>query len=187
MKRVIKKFLLVHRNDQISKWDNCLWITRARQESRNFNNTSYSIYVFSMWIKIQQQNIVTVICRNDELSWTMSWVGCLLIDSVLFILFAENSQILLKISVTPILLIFIYLVALNLSINNLLNSPSNSTHHWAHNCHTCVFVSRSSICFSPFLRESKFNNKTCVFVSHSSIYDFPIFYIHYMYNKAFVL
>ena len=33
----------------------------------------------------------------------MSWVGCLLPDSELFIIFAENSQILLKISVIPIL------------------------------------------------------------------------------------
>ena len=32
-------------------------------------------------------------CRNDELSSTMSWVGCLLTDSELFILFAENIQI----------------------------------------------------------------------------------------------
>ena len=54
---------------------------------------------------------VTILCRNDELSSTMSWVGCLLPDSELFILFAENSQILLKISVIPILLTFIYLVA----------------------------------------------------------------------------
>ena len=36
----------------------------------------------------------------------MSWVGCLLPDSELFILFAGNSQILLKVSV-----IFIYLIA----------------------------------------------------------------------------
>ena len=36
-------------------------------------------------------------CRNDELSSTISCVGCLLPDSELFILFAENSQILLKI------------------------------------------------------------------------------------------
>ena len=55
-------------------------------------------------------------CRNDELSLTMSW------DSELFILFAENSQILLKISVIPILLTFIYLVALILLVNNQLNS-----------------------------------------------------------------
>ena len=26
---------------------------------------------------------VTIMCRNDELSWTISWVGCLLTDSVL--------------------------------------------------------------------------------------------------------
>ena len=50
------------------------------------------------------------------MSLTMSWVGCLQKDSELFILFARNSQILLKISVIPILLIFIYLVALNLLI-----------------------------------------------------------------------
>ena len=61
-------------------------------------------------------------CRNDELSSTMSWVGCLPTDSELFILFAENSQILLKIYVIPILLTFIYLVALNLLVNNQLNS-----------------------------------------------------------------
>ena len=61
-------------------------------------------------------------CHNDELSSTMSWVGCLLKDSELFILFAENSQILLKISVIPILLTFIYLVVLNLLVNNQLNT-----------------------------------------------------------------
>ena len=36
----------------------------------------------------------------------MSWVGYLLKDSELFILFAENSQILLKITVILILLTF---------------------------------------------------------------------------------
>ena len=61
-------------------------------------------------------------CRNDDLSSGMSWVGCLVNDSELFILFAENSQILLKISVIPILLTFMYLVALNLLVNNKLNS-----------------------------------------------------------------
>ena len=68
-------------------------------------------------------------CRNDELSSMMSWVGSLLKDSELFILFAENSQIVLKISVIPILVTFIYLVAINLLVNNQLNSSSNSTHH----------------------------------------------------------
>ena len=80
-------------------------------------------------------------CRNDELSYTMSWVGYLLKDSELFILFAENSQILLKISVIPILLTFIYLVALYLLVNNQVNLSSNSTYRptqliiAAHNCH----------------------------------------------------
>ena len=63
----------------------------------------------------------------------MSWVGCLLTDSELFILFAENSQILLKISVIHILLTFIYLVELNLLVNNQLNSSTNSTHHCGRN------------------------------------------------------
>ena len=76
-----------------------------------------------------QQSNVTIMCRNDELSSMMSWVGCLLKDSDLFVLFAENSQVLLKISVIPILLTFIYLVAINLLVNNQLNSSSNSTHH----------------------------------------------------------
>ena len=66
---------------------------------------------------------------NDELSSTMSWVGCLLKDSELFILFAEISQIFLKISVITILLIFLYLVAIILLVNNHLNSLLNSTHH----------------------------------------------------------
>ena len=40
----------------------------------------------------------------------MSLVGCLLTDSELFILFPENSQILLKISVIPILLTLFHMV-----------------------------------------------------------------------------
>ena len=81
-------------------------------------------------------------CCNDELNSKMSWVGSLLKDSELFIVFAENNQILLKISVIPIFLTFIYLVVLNLLVNNQLNSSSNSTHRptqliiAAHNCHT---------------------------------------------------
>ena len=82
------------------------------------------------WTEHELLTIVTIMCRNDELSLTMSWVGCLLKDSELFILFAENSQILLKISVITILLSFMYLVAPNLFVNNQLNSSSNSIHHY---------------------------------------------------------
>ena len=39
---------------------------------------------------------MTIMCSNDELSSTLSWVCCLLKNSELFILFAINSQILLK-------------------------------------------------------------------------------------------
>ena len=62
----------------------------------------------------------SIIYRND---------GCLLKDSETFILFAENSPILLKIYVILILLTFIHLVALNLLVNNQIKSSSNSTHH----------------------------------------------------------
>ena len=64
----------------------------------------------------------------------LSWVGCL---PTLFILFAENNQILLKISVIPILLTFIYLVALNLSVNRTTNSTQCPTELIiaAHKCH----------------------------------------------------
>ena len=54
----------------------------------------------------------------------MSWVGRLKKDSEHFILFAVNSQILLKISVIPILLTFMYLVALY-----LLNLDSKQPTH----------------------------------------------------------
>ena len=77
-------------------------------------------------------------CRNDELSF--SWTHYLLTDSEVFILFAENSQILLKISIILILLIFMFTVALyqkNWVVNNIkssqVNSNSNSTHHCGRN------------------------------------------------------
>ena len=51
---------------------------------------------------------------DDELSW--------LFTKIFFILFAENSQVLLKLSVIFIFLTFMNLVALNLLGNNQLNS-----------------------------------------------------------------
>jgi hypothetical protein len=61
---------------------------------------------------------------DDALSWlfTKRFRG--------FYLICRNSQILLKISFIPIPLTFIYLVALNLLVNNQLKSLSNSTHHF---------------------------------------------------------
>ena len=89
-------------------------------------------------------------CRNDELSSTMSWVGCLLTDSEFFILFAETSKIL----AITILLTFMYLVALNLLVNNQLNSSLNSTHY----CGTQLshlFVPHPSDSFENFLNRIK--------------------------------
>ena len=86
------------------------------------------IFFWKIWLSSTPRapwgplTFVTIMCHNDELSLMMSWVGCLPKDSELFILFAGNSQIFLKISVIPILLTFIYLVALNMLVNNHLNS-----------------------------------------------------------------
>ena len=70
--------------------------------------------------------IVTIMCRNDKLSLTLSWVSCLLKDSELFTLFAENSQILLKIAVIPILLKFIYLVSVSKQPTQLIVQLNSS-------------------------------------------------------------
>ena len=77
------------------------------------------------WLEEKCGSCVTIICRNNELSSMMSWVCCLLKYWEIFILFVENSQIVLKISVIPILLTFICLVVLNLLVNNQLNLLSN--------------------------------------------------------------
>ena len=80
---------------------------------------------------------VTIMCHDDQLSLTKNWVGCLLTDSKIFILFAENSQILLKISVIHILWTFMYLLA-------VFNLRTNSIHRLtqliiaAHNCHSNI-------------------------------------------------
>ena len=59
---------------------------------------------------------VTIICQNDNLSFSLTWLDCFQIDSGGFILFAEINQILLKIYFIPIILTFyvssMYLVAL---------------------------------------------------------------------------
>ena len=69
-----------------------------------------AICFFKKTFLSQGDSNVTIMCLNDELSSTMKWVGCLLKDSKLIILFAENSQILLKISVMPILVTLIFLL-----------------------------------------------------------------------------
>ena len=53
---------------------------------------------------------VTIMFCNDELSWLLTK------RFRAFIAYAENSQILLKISVIPILLTFIYLITFNLLV-----------------------------------------------------------------------
>ena len=88
-------------------------------------------------LKMKVMN-VTNMCRNDELSWTISWFWCLLKDSELFILFAKNSQILLKISVIAPLLT--YLVLLNLSISKQSTHRPTQLIIAAHECHNVVIL-----------------------------------------------
>ena len=79
-----------------------------------------------IWLTIQRPDLhahprylwkvnfyVTIMCRNDELSWSIT---------KRFRAFYLIWRILLKISVITILLTFIYLVALNLLVNNQLYS-----------------------------------------------------------------
>ena len=69
------------------------------------------------WLNMMEMNVISekkttnimINKGNNKHMWQlcaamMSWVGCLLKDSELFILFAENSHILCKISVIPVLL-----------------------------------------------------------------------------------
>jgi hypothetical protein len=86
-------------------------------------------------IALELYPCVTIMCRNDELSWLFTKRF-----RDFFIIFAENSQILFKISVIPILLTLIHLVAHNLLVNNQLNSSSNSTH-------IIVTLDKSNICY----------------------------------------
>ena len=54
-----------------------------------------------------QKTIAAIICHNDKLSSSLSWLDCLQMDSGFFILSAEINQTLSKISYIPILLILL--------------------------------------------------------------------------------
>ena len=78
-----------------------------------------SIFVFIVPMLMKefgQKNKNKNLCCNDLSQWwvefELTWLDCLLTDSEFFIWFAEISQILLKICFIPILLTFMYLVAL---------------------------------------------------------------------------
>ena len=71
----------------------------------------------------------------------MRWVGCLLTDSELIVLFAENSQIFLKISVIPILSTFNYLAAHNCHKHNHIIKNSQSA-FVCHKYHPALGIER---------------------------------------------
>ena len=83
--------------------------TRCHMRKERFTNDVRSIiYLTFSWFLWQ-------LCAT-----MMSWVGRLLPDSELFLLLAENSQILLKISVIRIVLTFMYLVV----IKSVIKQPT---------------------------------------------------------------
>ena len=64
-------------------------------------NTKFLYFYFCCNSKQKKESSVPNFCCNDGLSLRMGSVGCLPANSELFILFAEISQILLKLSVIP--------------------------------------------------------------------------------------
>ena len=98
----------------LSKWDS----TSAFKE----NN--------AVKFNLEKHSYVTIICHNDDLSLSFTWLDCLLITSEGFIFFAEINQVLLKISFLPIILTFMYVCSSTLSENWVVHnfkSNSNST------------------------------------------------------------
>ena len=142
--RVVKNFKIVKRSCSLNRYYRVLeivlnfiqkcpvstkeknkrlpWSWHSSQLSNCVHECPSQVQCSQLWMILKITLNESIICRNDDLSSTMSRVGCLLKYSELFILFSENSQILSKISVIPILLTFMYLVALNLLVNNQLNS-----------------------------------------------------------------
>ena len=85
--------------------------------------------VWKIWISDTLHTYVWQLCAT-----MMSWVGCLLPDSDLFILFAENSQILHNISAIP--------HSLNFHVSGCPESVSEQPTQLiiaAHNCHNVHF------------------------------------------------
>ena len=62
---------------------------------KDYNNTDY--------YNVEKSNSTSaaIICHNDELSLSMSWLDCLLTDSEDFILFSEINQIFSKFILFP--------------------------------------------------------------------------------------
>ena len=83
-------------------------------ENGSQKNSVYDLFIHNlrMFFFRAVETSVAIICHNDELSSSLRWLDCLLTDSEVFILSAEINQVLLKISFIPILLTFMYLVAL---------------------------------------------------------------------------
>ena len=118
-------------------------------------------------------------CQNDELSSTMSCFGFLLEDSELFILSAENSQILFKIPVIPNLLTFIYLVALvSKQPTQLIVQLNSSLRHII--CHTWLIKPSHLECRLEILMNSNGEFVKCLrFFFYFKLNKFCLKVAHY--------
>ena len=96
-------------------------------------------------------------CDNYEQQWLVQqWVERLLWSQSFLYLVAEYSQNILKISVIPIFLTSIYLVALNLLVNNQLNVQLNSSLRH-------IIVTLDYLFFQDWEMRQNFTGISCLF------------------------
>ena len=70
-------------NDSVIDFITKLGWVRQIVVKNNIQCTQWDQKLYVVFIVSTKKTSVTIMCRNDELSSTMSWVGCLLADSVL--------------------------------------------------------------------------------------------------------
>ena len=69
-------FLCLRTSNMFIFWQFYAWGRSTRSTNYKLQTAILSYLTNYKWEKIN----LTIMCRNDELSWTMSWVGCLLTD-----------------------------------------------------------------------------------------------------------
>ena len=80
--------------------------------------SSFGIPFYHIYVRYGKVCLISA----TMMSWVQVWIDCLLTDSEVFILFAENSQILLKISIILILDLNFHASSSTLSKNWVVNN-----------------------------------------------------------------
>ena len=136
--RILEKFRY-----HLHNFDRRSWKTPNEYHHKNF----WLEFGIQILLELRPEKQTTsVLCDNyvpqwwvefdDELRLTMSWVGCWLPDSGLYLI-SENSQILLKISVNSILLGF-------MASSEFVSKQPTQLINAVHNCHTNDFEVKAS-------------------------------------------